>query len=342
VFRLYDRDIPEIPLVLDFYGGAVSGALYERPYPKEEAEELRWLWAMQNSVAEALEIPPAHIFLKRRRHRRGGQYERESSREAPLGAPFRGSPERGAFRYREVREGPFRFRVNLGDYLDTGLFPDRRMLRERIGRESAAKAVLNLFCYTAAFSVYAAAGKAALVDSVDISNTYLDWAKSNLELNGFPADRIEAREFFRNRAGKPGQNSRSGLKGLDGAAGDRGETGPCRLIRGDALAFLEDAAAAGRSWDLIILDPPSFSNSKKMNSTLDIRRDHPRLISQCLSLLKPGGTLYFSVNARRFSFRGEPPGMEPRDITAQLRDEDFRGKSIPPCYSFCKKTAPVV
>jgi 23S rRNA G2069 N7-methylase RlmK/C1962 C5-methylase RlmI len=284
-FRLYDRDIPEIPLVLDLYSDAVAGALYERPYEKDPTEENRWLHAMTEAVSGALDIPRERIFLKQRHRQRGtAQYEKILD----------------CHEFRDVREGGLCFRVNLSDYLDTGLFPDHRKTRSLVRDAARGKRVLNLFCYTASFSVYAAAG-ALSVDSVDMSNTYLDWAKTNFALNGLLA----------------------------------GNTSPWRFIRADALRFLEDAAAAGLSWDLIILDPPAFSNSKKMTGTLDLKRDHRTLIKGCLSLLNPGGQLLFSANAR--SFHLDPadfPDAAVEDIREKIRDEDFRGKRLPGVYWF--------
>ncbi|MDR1900068.1 MAG: class I SAM-dependent methyltransferase, partial [Treponema sp.] len=184
VFRLYDRDIPEIPLVLDWYGGSLAGALYKRPYEKDDAEERRWLALMKAAAAEALGIDGGRIFIKFRERQRGAaQYRRMAGgggTDAGHGAggggadngvnSGGGSMDAGAIR--EAAEGGLRFRVNLSDYLDTGLFPDRRRLRALILEEAAGKRVLNLFCYTASFSVYAASGGAAEIDSVDMSNTY--------------------------------------------------------------------------------------------------------------------------------------------------------------------------
>ncbi|MDR0400900.1 MAG: class I SAM-dependent methyltransferase [Treponema sp.] len=321
-YRLYDRDIPEIPLVIDYYRGrseteerrsaeaapveaveALAGALYRRPYERDPAEEEAWLAAMEGAMTAALGIPGARIFLKERRRLRGRR-EQYGKSEAP----------RGGF-VLAVDEGGLRFRVNLSDYLDTGLFPDRREIRARIREEAAGKRVLNLFAYTCAFSVYAAAGGAASVDSVDLSNTYLDWGRRNFALNGL--------------------------------RGGGAERGPFRFIRADALRFLEEAAGKGRTWDLIIMDPPAFSNSKKMAGTLDIRRDHPALIAGCLKLLSPEGRLWFSAGASRFRLRGEaiedllrrqggPGGRGSRRLRIEgpgdnIVDEDFRGRRPPPC-----------
>jgi 23S rRNA G2069 N7-methylase RlmK/C1962 C5-methylase RlmI len=287
-FRLYDRDIPEIPLVLDIYGDAAAGALYERPYEKDPAEEDRWLRAMTGAISGALGIKREFVFLKQRGRQRGkAQYERLRDGH-------------GALNCRDVHEGGLTFRVNLSDYLDTGLFLDHRKTRSLVRDAARGKRVLNLFCYTASFSVYAAAG-ASSVDSVDMSNTYLDWAKTNFALNGLVA----------------------------------GPLPPWRLIRADALRFLEDAAEAGLSWDLIILDPPAFSNSKKMTGILDLKRDHRSLIKGCLSLLSPGGQLLFSANTRNFNLDpADFPGTMIENIQEKIRDEDFRGKRLPGVYWF--------
>jgi 23S rRNA G2069 N7-methylase RlmK/C1962 C5-methylase RlmI len=306
-YRLYDRDIPEIPLILDWYGGALAGSLYRRPYDKDEAEENRWLDAMKAAAAGALQISPENIFLRERRRQRG---------EAQYGRAARENV------WRDVREYGLCWRVNLSDYLDTGLFPDRRLFRARIRQEAAGRRVLNLFCYTASLSVAAASGGAAAVDSVDISNTYLDWARNNFALNGFTARILQPEAFF-TRAPSAGKNTAS-----------------FTLIRADVLRFV-DEAAGGRPprWDIIILDPPSFSNSKKMRDDFDLKRDHPALIEKCLRLLAPGGVLYLSANVKGFKLNAEslPADITAEDITEQLRDEDFREKRIPAAWRITKK-----
>ena len=295
-YRLYDRDIPEIPLVLDLYGDAVSGALYSRSGRGDEGGEApeerfseSWLFSMKAAAARALDIPESRIFLKERRRMRqrqdtGAQYGRVSA------AGF----------YRDVHEGALRFRVNLSDYLDTGLFLDSRKKRALLQNAAAGKRVLNLFAYTCSLSVCAAKGGARQVDSVDLSNTYLDWWQVNFALNGLEAGYGE---------------------------------GTLRLIRSDVMLFIKEAAKAKSRWDIIILDPPGFSNSKKMRGTLDLRRDRRELIQSCLSLLGPGGTLYFSSNAKGVSLEGEDfPRYAVKDVRPILIDEDFRGKRIPACY----------
>jgi 23S rRNA G2069 N7-methylase RlmK/C1962 C5-methylase RlmI len=279
-YRLYDRDIPEIPLRVDLYAELVSLSLYQRPYEKDEDEENVWLEAMREAAAEALGLGREAIYTRRRQRQRGtAQYERvsRSAREVI------------------VNEGGLRFKVNLSDYLDPGLFPDLRRLRALVREEAADKKTLNLFCYTGGFSVYAAAGGAASVDSVDLSGAYLEWAKANFALNGL---------------------------------------NPGNLVRADAPLFIRDAKRARKTWDIIILDPPAFSNSKKMRGTIDLRRDHRELIKNCLFLLSPGGVLYFSANTKGFRLDVETAGARVEDITEKMRDEDFKGKRLPACFKF--------
>ena len=315
VFRLYDRDIPEIPLVLDWYGDSLAGALYKRPYEKDGTEERRWVNAMAEAAAGALGIESGRVFIKFRERQRGAAQYRRMGEDRVI---------------REVGEGGLRFRVNLSDYLDTGLFPDRRRLRSLIREDAAGKRVLNLFCYTASFSVYAAAGGAAEIDSVDLSNTYLNWGIENFRLNGLAGVMAPEEAITAGRPRAPGPAGRFRDVPLP----------PFRFIRADVLSFLSTAARARRLWDIIVLDPPAFSNSKKMRGSLDIRRDHPGLIVQCLGLLSPGGRLWFSANARHFRLGrqdfGDAGFPSPRieDMTARMIDEDFRGKKIPPCYLF--------
>jgi len=316
VYRLYDRDIPEIPLILDWYygqEGAVAGALYKRPYEKDEKEEAAWLLAMKAATASALSISPEAIFLRERKKQNhsqsGGQY-------GPLAENAH---------WLEIAEYGLRYRVNLSGYLDTGIFPDRRLLRALLRREAAGRRFLNLFCYTGALSVAAAAGGAASVDSVDLSNTYLDWAKDNFSLNGMKVLLQSPEDCFTETKAQTGET----------------KAAPFSLIRADALRFVEEARRRPLRWDTIILDPPAFSNSKKMTSDFDLKRDHSALIARCLSLLKPGGVLYLSANVKGFTLNTEElravvrRDIEVNDITEQLRDEDFRGRRIPGTWRIC-------
>ncbi len=272
-YRLYDRDIPELPFAVDWYDGRLHIAEYARPHDRDaEAHEV-WLDAMMLAAAEVFELPPEAVHQKRRARQRGSdQYERQ----AEIG------------RRLIVEEGGLKFLVNLDDYLDTGLFLDHRQARAMVRDAARDRTLLNLFGYTGAFTVYGAAGGARRTVTVDLSNTYLDWASDNLALNGL-AD--EARHA---------------------------------MVRDDVLEWLDFAARRGDRFDIIVLDPPTFSNSKKMRDVLDLRRDHPRLIAGALELLSDDGWLLFSTNARKFRFerRGLPP-CRIEEITDQTTPPDF-------------------
>ena len=344
-YRLYDRDIPEIPLAVDFYellpfgieskvealqflaqeqeklasgdrsafDDAISRryihiALYERPYEKDESEEEQWLSVMAEECAQVFSINKANVIIKTRKkldgtkegkesgHGRAEQYEKIQASRKITG---------------KVLEQGELFEVNLSEYLDTGLFFDHRPLRKTVRDISAKKSVLNLFCYTGSFSIYAAEGKAKRVESVDMSNTYLDWAKRNFLLNGF-IDSLKD----------------TGTKYI--------------FTRSDVIAFLNqknsECATSENRYDIIILDPPTFSNSKKTSHTLDINRDWSDLVSKCVSLLTDGGTLYFSTNSRRLSFDESsiktPDGKSlfVADITEKTIPQDYRNAKIHRCW----------
>jgi len=314
VFRLYDRDIPEIPLVLDFYGdsgnlqeAAISGALYKRPYEKSEDDEERWLCAMKESVSRALGIGRDRIFLKQRKKQKGAlQYEKfDNARFIKI-----------------IGEKGLTFKVNLSDYLDCGLFPDRRLLRDMVRSEARGKTVLNLFSYTGSFSVYAASGGCVSTDSVDLSNTYLKWARENFSLNGFSAFVFPCMEdFFKEKDSKP-EKQRN------------------RLIRADVISFLEKAALNRIKRDIIIIDPPAFSNSKKMTGSFDLQRDFIELLGQCLRLLSADGKIFFSVNTRRSAITADETekklGVRVTDLTNKVTDVDFHGKKVPRSFMICR------
>lgn len=272
-YRLYDRDIPELPFAVDWYAGRLHIAEYNRPHDRSDDEHEAWLDAMVAAAAAEFELPPDAVHQKRRARQRGSdQYERQD----------------GTGRRHIVEEGGLKFLVNLDDYLDTGLFLDHRPARAMVRDAAQGKAVANLFGYTGAFTVYAAAGGAKRTVTVDLSNTYLDWAHDNLALNGLADETRHA------------------------------------LVRDDVMDWLRYAAGRGQRFDIIVLDPPTFSNSKKMRDVLDLRRDHPQLIAAALELLDPHGWLLFSTNARKFRFerRGLPP-CRIEEITAQTTPPDF-------------------
>ena len=274
-YRVYDRDIPEIPLSVDRYGDVAVVYLYERPYEKPVQEETEWLSLMSLAVAEALDLDSSSILCKTRR-RLGLDQQYERTDEAKV--------------FRIVREHGLRFKVNVSDYLDTGLFLDHRPTRALARRLAQGRRVLNLFCYTGSFSVYALAGGAVEVCGVDLSNTYLSWAAENIALNTLPPARY---------------------------------TG----VRADVGKFLSQAANNGERYGLIILDPPTFSNSKKMDEFMDINRHWPALVQSCLAILDDDGDLLFSTNSRSLKF--DPQlinGASIVDISAASTPEDFRHK----------------
>jgi len=279
-FRIYDRDIPEVPLVIDWYAGWLHAAEYERPHDRTEIEHEVWLDRMIEGAAAELGVPHDRTFLKvRRRQREGGQYEKVDGREAVL----------------QVKEGGLSFEVNLSDYLDTGLFLDHRTTRGMVRDEAAGKRMLNLFSYTGSFSVYAAAGGATETVSVDLSNTYLDWTRTNLALNGFK------------------------------------DAGRHRIVRDDARAFLEHRARRGEPpFDLVVVDPPTFSRSARSETPWDVEHDHAELLALVARNLTPGGTVYFSTNFRRFHLAEATLAADFtfREITNRTIPEDFRNERI--------------
>lgn len=195
-----------------------------------------------------------------------------------------------------VEENGLKFWVNLDAYLDTGLFLDHRNTRQMVRERAQGKRFLNLFAYTGSFSVYAAAGGASASITVDMSRTYQEWTQRNLQLNGFSLDDHQ-------------------------------------LVQMDVFQYLEEAVAAKKRFGLIVMDPPSFSNSKRMQDILDVQRDHPLLINQCLELLTPGGELFFSNNLRSFRLQeDEIHPCEIREITGQTLPEDFRKSRSHRCW----------
>lgn len=276
-YRLYDRDIPEVPLAIDWYDGRLHVAEYERP-GFEEGDAI----ALGQALADALGVAREDLHVKTRRRQRGvAQYERLDAEQE----------------YLAVNEGGHQFFVNLSDYLDTGLFLDHRPTRLRVEREAAGARFLNLFCYTASFTVYAAAGGARESVSLDLSKTYLGWAFENFRLNDMDTERH-------------------------------------RLVRADVMAWLADPPRDIGRFDLAVLDPPTFSNSKSMDGVLDIQRDHGRLIKDTMRLMRPGGVVYFSTNRRGFRLDENLPATV-EDITAATMPPDFR-KRIRSCYRLVK------
>ena len=296
-YRIYDADLPEYAAAIDVYTAVGSeeepdGARFPQAWlhvqeyapPPEIPEHVARdrLRDLVRAAGEALEVPRERIALKTRYKAKGG-------------SKYGRMDERGEFLH--VEEGGLCFRVNLFDYLDTGLFLDHRPVRTRIREMARGKRFLNLFAYTATASVHAAAGGARTTTSVDLSATYLEWASRNFSLNGF--------------------------------------TGPThRLLQADTLAWLEHDRG---EYDLIFVDPPTFSNSKRTDD-FDVQRDHVRLLKLCGARLAQGGMILFSNNARRFKLDRDALGdFTVRDITAETISFDFaRNPRIHSCYEISR------
>jgi len=267
-WRVYDADLPEYAAAIDIYADHLHIQEYAAPASIDEAKAITRWRELVRGAGEALNVPRERIALKQRARGKGGE-------------KYGRLQHRGEFF--EVREGGLKFLVNLHDYLDTGLFLDHRPLRARVRGLAKGKRFLNLFCYTGAFSVYAAAGGAAETTNVDLSQTYLDWTARNLAINGF--------DLTRNK-----------------------------LVRDDAVAYLQNHSAM---FDLIFVDPPTFSNSKRAQD-FDVQRDHVALLKLCGQRLFPGGMILFSNNFRRFKLDETALAeFTIRDISAATVPYDF-------------------
>ena len=278
-FRVYERDIPEFPLVIDWYDGDVVLWIHPRRKDETPEQEESFARASAESVKFALKVDDTRLFVKRRMRQRGlAQYERESDQGIR----------------RVVIEHGLKFEINLSDYLDTGLFLDHRATRQMIRDRARGQRVLNLFAYTGAFTVHAIAGGAAATLTVDMSNTYQSWTRRNLELNTMAPSAEH------------------------------------RLEAADCLQMLEAGPKRGEAWDIIVLDPPTFSNSKRMASgSFSVDRDWAQLVAHAVDWLSPRGQIWFSTNSR--SFRPDdaalPTGVGMREITKYTVPEDFSGRT---------------
>lgn len=290
-YRVYDADLPEYAVAVDIYHCNdktwVNVQEYQSPKSVDQQKADSRLASLLAEIPSVLNVPKAQVLLKiRRKQRNTDQYEKQA--------------ESGIFH--EINEGGCKLLVNFDDYLDTGIFLDHRPIRLEIQKEAKGKRFLNLFAYTGSATVHAAVGGATVTTTVDMSNTYLQWAKNNLALNA--------------------------------------TTGRHEFIQADCVEWLaNEAKSASRQYDLIFLDPPTFSNSKKMDDVFDIQRDYIQLIQNSAKLLTPDGKLYFSTNFRKFKFdASEFDGLKITDITAQTIPEDFaRDMKIHYCWQITKK-----
>ena len=283
-YRIYDHDMPEFPFIIENYEGRLYVSEYKRRHNLSDEEHASWMAECLKIMSQTTGVSREMIFVKlrQRNDHRASQYEKLSEEKAEF----------------IVQENGLKFIVNLSDYLDTGLFLDHRITRQIVRDEAAGKRVLNLFCYTGSFSVYAAAGAASQIVSVDLSKTYLSWAERNMKMN-FPS--VSSNQF----------------------------------VHADVLQYLKELPP--NSFDLIVMDPPTFSNSKRMEHILDIQRDHVALINDCLHVLSGGGILYFSTNYTKFELDEKSiASSKIRDITKATTPFDFSSKLRRQCFRIDK------
>ncbi len=285
-YRLYERDVPDVPVIVDRYEDYLHIIEYERPSTRTAAQQDEFLDAVAVAAAATLEIPRPNVFVKSRpRQRDFTQHEKVTEDRTIIVAHEGGPPP----------HTPLSFEINLSSYTDVGLFLDHRLTRAMVRDEAKGKRFLNLFCYTGSFTVYAVAGGAASTTSVDLSNTYLDWTARNLGINRFTP------------------------------------TSPCpnRVVRSGVMEWLADHPQE-QSYDLVVVDPPTYSRSKSTENDWDIQRDHPAMLIGITSILAPGGVIYFSTNFRKFKLDEEalPRELAIREITAKTIPEDYRNERI--------------
>ncbi len=274
VFRLYDWDIPEIRAVVDWYAGHLVFGEYSRTQSVPE-----WLPMMGEAVAKAMDVPPEKLHLKVRRvgKQDGKRYERLDHTDRTV----------------VVSERDLKFLVNPYDFVDTGLFSDHRNTRGMIRDMASGKDFLNLYCYTASFSCYAARGGARSTLSVDRSETAITWARENMKINGLPEENN-------------------------------------RLAQAHTFDFLKKAKRTGERFDLAVVDPPSYSTTMVRNEEFDISRDHPRLLQETIAVMKPGGTLFFSTNHQDFELQAaQLKCTDIKEITEATIPEDYVRKRNP-------------
>ena len=279
-YRIYERDIPEIPLVVDRYEDHLHLTEYSTPYQRTPSQHARWLDLMSKTASDVLGVDAEKVFFKRRNRQVGTtQHEHIADQKYEI----------------EVGEGALRFIVNLSDYIDTGLFLDHRITRSMVREQVAGKRFLNLFAYTGSFSVYAAAGGASATTTVDWSNTYLEWAKRNMALNGFDSPQH-------------------------------------RFVRESAVDFVYNHPPSAK-YDLAVVDPPTFSNSKRTDSLWDVQRDAVPLLQRLIPLMSPGGVIYFSNNFRQFKMEADRLEVSKiHEISNQTVPPNYRNRKIHRCW----------
>lgn len=279
VFRLYDWDIPEIRAVVDWYAGHLVVGEYTRTQTTET-----WLPLMAQVVAQALDVPAERVHLKKRYYgpSDGQRYKRIDYTDRMI----------------EVSETDLHFLVNPWDWVDTGLFADHRITRGMVREMANGKDFLNLFCYTGAFTCYAARGGARTSVSVDRSRTAVQWARRNLALNGI-------------------------------------DTSAHVVLQAHTLDYIATARRRNQMFDLAVVDPPSFSSRRSHSDHFDIAQDHPLLLNAVVELIRPGGIIFFSTNHQYFEPRMDEVRLVAfEEITARTIPEDYlhKRKTIHRCW----------
>ena len=285
-YRLYDADLPDYAVAIDMYGEHAHVQEYAPPKSIDPEKAVQRINDVMHVIPQVLEIPASHVVLKLRQKQRGTQqYEAQASQKQRM----------------KVTESGLNFWVNLTDYLDTGLFLDHRPTRQMIAQQSSGKDFLNLFAYTGSATVYAAAGNAKTTTTVDMSNTYLQWAQDNMALNGFNGEQHQ-------------------------------------FTRANCLEWMQTAQQEPKRYGFIFLDPPTFSNSSRMEGVFDIQRDHVSLIKMATNLLTDDGVLLFSTNRRDFKMDNDAlTDLIIKDISRATLPKDFeRNPKIHYCWSITK------
>lgn len=284
-FRIYDREIHHYPLAIDFYGGKFCVHYFSRSQesdvpPEELVDEINTI--LCSIFDNSLESIYWRTRIKREKTQ---QYEKVGESKD----------------FFTVVEYGLKFKINLVDYLDTGLFLDHRETRKWVASFAKDKRVLNLFAYTCSFSIYAAAAGALMTKSVDMSNTYTAWGKDNFILNSLSLRSNE-------------------------------------IVRADCLKFLIDEVRAGKKYDIIVIDPPTISRSKKMDQMFDVQKDYLFLIENSLKLLSHEGVIIFSTNSRKFVFDEKAfPSCNILDVTSKTIPFDFHRAKIHRCWKISFK-----
>ncbi|MBS0625673.1 MAG: class I SAM-dependent methyltransferase [Verrucomicrobia bacterium] len=279
-FRIYDREIREYPLAIDYYDGRFCVHYFTKTRDSDEPSPELYQEATE-AIRSIFNVDESTIFWRTRiRREKTEQYEKIAECKE----------------FFTVIEYGVKFKVNLLDYLDTGLFLDHRETRRRVASVAKGKRLLNLFAYTCSFSVHAAAAGATFTKSVDMSNTYTAWGRDNFRLNGIQALLHP-------------------------------------IVRADCLKFLDEEIRRRDRYDLIVIDPPTISRSKKMDQMFDIQIDYPTLLSKALQLLAPGGEIYFSTNSRKFVFDASLfPSTTIQEISDKTLPIDFHDPKIHRCW----------